>query len=115
MSTKSIGAELQGADEEARSQAASLMGKARTEKKISASRANVTKAQDAIRGKPISEDHKAKLREAQRLRREREKAEWLASGGSSTESDPKRKPGRPKKTDAPQEAYTSVDTPGNGT
>ena len=102
MSTKSIGAELQGADEEARKQAASLMGKARTEKKSSASRANVTKAQDAIRGKPISEDHKAKLREAQRLRREREKAEWLASGGTFAEPAPKRKPGRPKKSETPE-------------
>jgi hypothetical protein len=49
------------------------MGRARTEKKIEATRANISRINERKRLHGVSEETKAKLREAQRLRREREK------------------------------------------
>lgn len=69
----SIGQVMHGDDAESRREAARMMGKARTEKKIAASRANVVRASEANRGKSPSEETRQKLREAQAARRERER------------------------------------------
>ena len=64
-----------------------------TEAAQEASRANGAKAKAVV----MSEEHKAKLREAQAARREREKQEKIARGELIPTPDEKRKPGRPKK------------------
>ena len=91
------GVDLQGGTEEARREAASMMGKAKTERKSASSRANIAKATAARQGKPMSEEHKEKLREAYRIRQEKEWQEKLAQGDLPPEPKEKRKPGRPKK------------------
>ena len=68
---ENAGADLHNSDEEARRQAARMLGSIRTERKAESSRQNAAKR----RGIPLSEEHKAKLREAQRIRWKREKAE----------------------------------------
>jgi hypothetical protein len=80
-------------------QAMSVIGRARTEKKIAAARATA----EARKGKPLSEEHKAKLKESQRLRREREKEERAALGLDAPQE--KKPRGRPKKTE------TAIHTP----
>ena len=96
MDTGKAGGLLHGEDEEARRVAASLMGKARTEKKAVSSRANGAKSKQVVQ----SEEHRAKLRAAQAARREREKQEKSVNGVLPPEAQEKRKPGRPKKTEA---------------
>ena len=86
------GASLRGDDADARKQAASLMGQARTDRKIEAARENVAKATEARRGKPMSEEHKNKIAAAR-----------LAGEAARRQARPslpvaeKRGPGRPKK------------------
>ena len=106
MSTRErIGADLQGGTEEARRQAASMMGSARTEKKTASSRENAAKAAEARRGSKWTEEQRAKLREAQSARREREKQERMERGEVVNTAGEKRKPGRPKK----EETGTAID------
>jgi hypothetical protein len=83
-------------------QAMSIIGRARSPRKIEAARETAA----ARRGKPLSEAHKAKLRDAQAARRERERA---AAGPS----EPKRPRGRPRKSDA-QSAAPDARKPENG-
>ena len=94
------GNDLQGGDDDARRAAAALMGKSRTDKKIAAARINVARATDTLRGVPISEEHKAKLKVAQKERREREKQERAALS-PDTAPEPKRPRGRPSKQKEP--------------
>lgn len=126
MNNKPIGANLQGGDEEARKKAASMMGKARTERKYAAAVANAQKR----KGKPLSEEHKAKLREAQQERREREQVERAALGLDAAEGTEKKPVGRPRKattagdTHSPKrgrgrpkksETQNAINAPENGT
>jgi hypothetical protein len=92
------GAALHSDDDAARSEAARLMGKSRTEAKVTAARANVAKAAEARRGKPMSEEHRQKLREAYQARR-------MAQGLDTVPAEPteKRRPGRPRKQETPEE------------
>ena len=90
---KSVGAELQGGSQEERRLAASMMGSAKTERKAASSRANGSKGG----AYPMTEETRAKLREAQAARREREKQEKIAQGLLPLEPQVKRKRGRPKK------------------
>lgn len=94
----SHGAELHNPDEEARKQAARMLGSIRTERKAESSRQNAAKR----RGVPLSEEHRAKLKEAQRLRREREQATGVAV--QNTEKKPV---GRPRKTQPEQTTETA--------
>ena len=72
-------------------QAMSIIGRSRTERKQAASRVNGAKAKDTVQ----SEEHKAKLRDAQAARRERERQERAALG--LTAAPVAKKPvGRPK-------------------
>jgi hypothetical protein len=87
------GVALRAEDADARRLAASLMGRARTAKKVAASRANAARATEARRGQSPSEETKAKLCAAQTARRERERAEREALGLADA---PKRPRGRPK-------------------
>ena len=89
MSTEKIGANLRAEDSEARSFAAQMLGSVRTERKTATSRANAAKATEARRGKPMTEEHKAKLRQAYLARREAQ--------GITTEAKQARPVGRPRK------------------
>ena len=74
-----------------RKQAAAVMGAARTERKSSASRENIKVATEARRGKPMSEEHKAKIaatRQAQEAARKQ---------AAPVEGAEKKGPGRPRK------------------
>ena len=71
---ESKGKKLQGEDLEARRQAAQVMGQARTKRKREAARENGKKGgRPRGTGKPLNDETKAKQREAQRLRRARER------------------------------------------
>jgi hypothetical protein len=74
---------------EALASAARLLSSKRTEASREASRANQRKAAAARTGKPLTDDHRAKLCAAQKARWERVRAER----GEATE--PKRPRGRP--------------------
>jgi hypothetical protein len=102
-------------DAEQRREAARLMGSAKTERKVAAARA----VAESRRGQKWSEEAKAKLREAQQARRERERQEQTLSGLASVptekkpvgrprtrpvEETPKKPRGRPKKSEQVQEA-----------
>lgn len=67
-----------------------IIGSAKTEKKLKAL------AENRAKFTGHSEETKARLRESQRLRREREQAEREASGVASSPEE-KRPPGRPRK------------------
>ena len=82
-------------EEELIRRAMSAIGRRTSERKTAAARANAEKR----RGQPLSEEHKAKLKEAQAARRERERSEQVASGMASPEPQEKRKPGRPRKSE----------------
>ena len=82
---------LHSDDPDARRQAAALMGAARTERKSQSSRENVKAATEARRGKPMSEEHKAKIA-ATRLAQEA--ARKQAAPAVASEKKP---PGRPRK------------------
>ena len=111
MDTEKTGAALHGEDATARKSAASLMGQARTEKKIAAARVNVERATEARRGVPMSEAHKAKLRDAYAARRQREQEERAALGLDTViVAEPKRPRGRPKKQ-AGQNTKNGLETP----
>ena len=89
-----IGADLHGDDADARKEAARMMGRARTERKVNASRVNAAKAAESRIGKTFTDEQRAKLKEAQRLRRERE-----AQESGVAVQNPETKPvGRPRKT-----------------
>lgn len=98
--TSSIGANLQGGSEDSRKEAARLMGRARTERKVVSGRENMAKARLRL----ADEDVRAKLREAQKARRERELAERVASG--IVETTEKKPVGRPRKQADPQAEAT---------
>lgn len=102
-----IGGLLHANDLEARKLAASLMGRVKSERKTIAARENGKKTR-------FTPEHREKLKEAQRLRREREKAEQEEAGlttnvekkpvgrprkaqGTQAEAAPKRGRGRPRK------------------
>ena len=71
---ESKGKKLQGGDLEARRHAAQVMGQARTKRKQEASRENGRLGgRPRGTGKPLSDETRAKQREAQRLRRARER------------------------------------------
>ena len=89
MDTEKSGAALHGEDEAARSEAARMMGRARTERKAQAARLNGAK-------NTFTDETRAKLREAQAARRERERQERAAAGIVEVVKEPK-KPGRPAK------------------
>lgn len=89
MSTQNTpGALLHSDDEEARKTAASLMGKARSERKAEAARENGKKS-------VFTEEMRIKLREAQQARREREHKAREAAGIVPVVKEPKQ-PGRPR-------------------
>jgi type IV secretory pathway ATPase VirB11/archaellum biosynthesis ATPase len=67
--------------------AMSILGSQKTPAQTEARRGNMAKAVAARTGKPISEEHKAALRQSQTERRERERAEREAIV-LSTESSP---------------------------
>ncbi|MCW3053834.1 MAG: hypothetical protein JWN14_3004, partial [Chthonomonadales bacterium] len=69
---------MEESEQETIRKAMSLMGRKRTPAQTEARRENAAKAAAATAGKPMSEEHKAKLRAAQRARRDREKQ---AQGG----------------------------------
>src|SRR5437879_4878578 len=73
-------------------QAMSIIGRARTEKKIAAARATAA----SRRGSTWTEDQKEKQKEAQAARREREKQERIALGLAETDPTEKKRPGRPR-------------------
>jgi hypothetical protein len=77
------------------------IGSRRSERKTASSRANGAKAKAIVQ----TEEHKAKLREAQQSRREREKAEREAQG---ILPPPKRPQGRPKKKTDTEESTAHV-------
>ena len=79
------------------------MGKARTEKKVAASRVNASRAAESRRGVPVSDEHKAKLKAAQQARREREKQERAALGIAPAIVE-KKKTGRPAKVKPEQDS-----------
>lgn len=96
-----------------------------TDASVEASRENGKKGGHAG---GMSEEHKAKLREAQRLRREREKQERAALGLDAAETEkkpigrprkspvsdthtPKRGRGRPKKSETAIESQNAIDAP----
>ena len=89
-----IGSQLHGDDPEARKEAARMMGKARTPKKTEATRANIARVNEQKRLFGVSEETRAKLREAQILRREREKQERLEALGESVANIEKKPVGR---------------------
>lgn len=95
------GEELQSDDVVARREAARMMGRAKTEKKSAASRANMEKLNIQRKGQAFSEEHKEKLKAAQAARRERER---IAKSVVMPEADvaPKRPRGRPRKSEGPQ-------------
>lgn len=84
---------MNSASEEARREAARAMGSAKTPRKTSTSRANMTRINEQRRAEGISEELRAKLRQKQQERRERERAAL----GLITEPAEKRPPGRPRK------------------
>jgi (p)ppGpp synthase/HD superfamily hydrolase len=89
------GNKMHADDVESRREGARLMGSARTEKKAEAARENQQKAVEAWSGASHSEETKAKLREAQKARRERERVER----GETLAETPKRGRGRPRKVE----------------
>ena len=89
------GQALHSDDPDARRQAAALMGAARTERKSQSSRENVKAATEARRGKPMSEEHKAKIA-ATRLAQEAARKQ-AAPVIANVEKKP---PGRPRKDHA---------------
>lgn len=101
-----IGADLHGDDADARKEAARMMGRARTERKVNASRANAAKAAESRIGKTFTDEQRVKLKEAQRLRREREQAAREASGVAVPSAE-KRPPGRPRKVQPEQTTETA--------
>ncbi len=74
-----------------------------TEAAQEASRSNGAKSLEVVR----SEEHRAKLREAQAARRERERQERIERGEVQADAAAKRKPGRPKK----ETSETAVEPP----
>ena len=91
---ESLGAQMHDADAEARREAARAMGRARTERKIAAARA----VAESRRGVLWTEEQKAKLREAQKERRERERLARLTAGEVEPDTAAEKRPvGRPRK------------------
>ncbi|GDX40805.1 hypothetical protein LBMAG21_10970 [Armatimonadota bacterium] len=90
--SNSTGANLQGGDTDARTEAARMLGSIKTERKTETSRANAAKATEARKGKPMSDAHKEKLRQAYQARR-------IASGVAVQPAD-KKPVGRPRKAQA---------------
>jgi hypothetical protein len=86
------GADMHGDDPEARREAARLMGKARSERKIQAARA----VAESRRGTKWTEEQKAQLRIAQAARRERERLAREAAGAGAVVGTEKQRPGRPR-------------------
>lgn len=84
-----------------------MMGRARTERKTNASRANAAKAAESRIGKTFTAEQRAKLREAQRLRRERE----AQATGRVVQTAEKKPVGRPRKV---QSEATANDAPKRG-
>ena len=85
-------------EEEAIRQAMSILGARRTDRKIESATKNIARANAA----PMTEERRAKIREAQQARRERERA---ALGADAVPTE-KRPPGRPRKQ---QEAGSVAD------
>ena len=95
-------------DEEAAIRTAmSILGARRTERKIESATKNIARANSA----PMTEERRAKIREAQSARRERERAERAALGLDTTPTE-KRPPGRPRKAET--EASKAVPKRGRG-
>jgi len=68
---------------------------------------NARQVAESRRGSKWTDEQKAKLREAQSARREREKQERMERGEVVSTAGEKRKPGRPKK----EETETAIDAP----
>jgi hypothetical protein len=81
------GAQMQGGDAASRSEAARQLGSVRTPRKTASSRENVRLAIAARVAKPVSEETRAKLRAAQRARREREAAARAATAAGARTHD----------------------------
>ncbi len=90
-----IGADLHGDDADARKEAARMMGRSRSERKIEAAR----RVAESRRKENLTEEQVNKLRESQRLRREREQAAREASG-VAVQTIEKKAVGRPRKAQA---------------
>lgn len=90
-----IGADLHGDDADARKEAARMMGRSRSERKIEAAR----RVAESRRKENLTEEQVNKLRESQRLRREREQAAREASG-VAVQTAEKKPVGRPRKAQA---------------
>jgi hypothetical protein len=89
------GADIRAEDENARKEAARLMGSVTSERKKKTSAENAKKSAQARTGRPLSEEHRAAQRAAQQARR---RAERIAQGlPPEPEEKPKRPRGRPKK------------------
>ena len=101
-----IGADLHGDDADARKEAARMMGRSRSERKIEAAR----RVAESRRKENLTEEQVNKLRESQRLRREREPAAREASGVAVQTAD-KKAVGRPRKV---QTEATANDAPKRG-
>lgn len=101
--SNTIGADLQGGDAEARTEAARTLGSIRTERKSESSRANAAKATEARKGKPMSDAHKEKLRLAYHARME--------ATDKTAQTTDKKPVGRPRKV---QTEATANDTPKRG-
>ncbi len=77
----------------ARSEAARMMGKSRSTRKVETARENQRKATAARTGKPMSAEHKQKIKEALKLHWDTVRASQEALEGKAEE--PKRPRGRP--------------------
>lgn len=94
MEQETTGQAMHSDDAEARRQAAAMMGSARTARKTAAARLNVARATEARRGKPMSEEHKAKLRASYQARNRQEIAD--REDGTTEQAQESNRSGRPK-------------------
>jgi hypothetical protein len=104
---------LHSVDDETRSEAARLMGSSRSERKAVAARINQQRAATALRGKPLEEAHREKLRQAALARWERIRAKQAATRGDELPVE-KRKAGRPRKAQDIETAVSSDTAPQQG-
>lgn len=95
---ESPGTAMHDPDAERRREAARAMGQARTERKTQQSAQNIQQLNKRRKTEGFSEETKLKLKAAQALRREREKAEHAALVSDAAPVAPRPKE-RPKKSD----------------
>ena len=82
-------------------QAMSVIGSRKTPRKSESSRGNIGRVNELRQTEGFPEETRAKLREAQKVRRERERIE---KGAAQETTEAKRAPGRPRKPVDPNAA-----------